>query len=184
MIIKIKRPKDISFFIDFDGVITSYNREDYKYKRWLRHPEILCKEPVIKSIPEDWIILSKVSTVEEAILKAIHVRKLFPKNKFIPIPHNMSKAKYAKGNILLDDWNVNLEEWKAAGGIPVKILNGINSPRDDIRCIPQMESIRSEFITHDDGTHSVLFHSDYEWHRLYLEGGECDVVFTELSVDA
>lgn len=33
-------------------------------------------------------------------------------------------------DILIDDFNDNLEQWKAAGGTAVKYLNGINSPTD------------------------------------------------------
>lgn len=36
---------------------------------------------------------------------------------------------------LYDDFNLNLEEWRSAGGTPIKVLNGINSWRDDMECI-------------------------------------------------
>lgn len=36
---------------------------------------------------------------------------------------------------LYDDFNLNLEDWRDAGGTPVKILNGLNHARDDMRCI-------------------------------------------------
>jgi len=37
------------------------------------------------------------------------------------------KAIYAKDNVLLDDYNKNLNAWNEAGGIAIKALNGINS---------------------------------------------------------
>lgn len=35
-------------------------------------------------------------------------------------------------DILIDDYNKNLDDWKAHGGTPVKYVNGINSPRNDM----------------------------------------------------
>lgn len=32
-------------------------------------------------------------------------------------------------DILIDDYNPNLEQWQKAGGIPIKYCNGINSPK-------------------------------------------------------
>ena len=37
-----------------------------------------------------------------------------------------------KTDVLYDDYNGNLEEWKETGGTPVKALNGTNTPRNDM----------------------------------------------------
>ncbi len=36
---------------------------------------------------------------------------------------------------LYDDFNPNLNDWRDHGGTPIKVLNGINSYRDDMNCI-------------------------------------------------
>ncbi len=41
-----------------------------------------------------------------------------------------------KYDILVDDFNPNLEEWARMGGTPVKYVNGINSPRADMLSLP------------------------------------------------
>ena len=35
------------------------------------------------------------------------------------VPHNIKKSEYVnpKGNLLIDDYNVNIESWKSNGGI-------------------------------------------------------------------
>ena len=38
-------------------------------------------------------------------------------------------------DVLYDDFNPNLEEWQEAGGTPIKVLNGINTYRSDMRSI-------------------------------------------------
>lgn len=34
-------------------------------------------------------------------------------------------------DVLIDDWNPNLNEWAAAGGLAIKYCNGINSPNKE-----------------------------------------------------
>lgn len=62
----------------------------------------------------------------------------------IPIPNQMTKSMLAekalghtltKQDFLYDDFNPNLNEWRDAGGAPIKVLNGINSRRKDMQCI-------------------------------------------------
>lgn len=40
--------------------------------------------------------------------------------------------KLTEHDILIDDYNPNLENWKKSGGTPIKYVNGINSPRNDM----------------------------------------------------
>ena len=43
------------------------------------------------------------------------------------VQYGTSKSQYAEGgNILIDDFSPNLHEWEAAGGIGIKVYNGIN----------------------------------------------------------
>ena len=59
-----------------------------------------------------------------------------------PIDGQMTKAQKAeellerpllRTDILYDDFNGNLESWKDAGGTPVKVLNGLNHKRADMK---------------------------------------------------
>lgn len=43
---------------------------------------------------------------------------------------------------LYDDYNPNLEEWRAAGGRPIKVINGINHARLDMGCYYIRESLQ------------------------------------------
>lgn len=49
-------------------------------------------------------------------------------------------------DVLIDDYNPNLEAWAKAGGTPVKYVNHVNSHRDDMFCLngsfPVAENVR------------------------------------------
>ncbi len=159
----------MKIYIDMDGTLTHYDYDDYKNNKWKTQPSILTNKKPLLQIPKDWIILTSTSTPLEATLKQLWAHTHYPNNPIITLTPYQPKSLYARNNILIDDYNHNLEEWTAHGGYPVKLINNINSPRPDMCCIPQsMNVIRSEFITHDDGSHSVIFYNDEEGHRLYL----------------
>lgn len=123
----------MAVYIDLDGVLTDYSYDDYKDNLWLEHPEVLTnKRPKTKFLPPEWIILSRYSTEKERELKKAWVQKYFPDNGLLLTPIAKHLFVDPKGSFLLDDYNKNLEDWKKAGGIPVKILNGINSFRFDM----------------------------------------------------
>ena len=114
-----------NIFIDIDGVLTPYDRDDYVDDLWLKHPEILFKQPVIKHIPSDWIILSCASSSKELKLKEKWCKHFFPDNEC----HITYCPKYAmqfpKHTVLIDDYKKNLANPTVE--IPIKFLNGINS---------------------------------------------------------
>jgi hypothetical protein len=126
-------------YIDMDGTLTPYDYADYKDDKWKHHPSILCKPPIITNIPPDFVILTCVATCREAILKKSWAKHYFPNNQLITCFSSKYKEVDAKDSILIDDYNKNLDEWKAAGGIPIKFLNGINSPRKDMLCVRAIE---------------------------------------------
>lgn len=45
-------------------------------------------------------------------------------------------------DILIDDYNENLDSWRKSGGTPIKYVNGINSARADMFCL---SSVRTPF---------------------------------------
>lgn len=46
--------------------------------------------------------------------------------KVIFVRSGYEKAKFAQGNILIDDYTENLRFWSEHGGLPIKALNGLN----------------------------------------------------------
>lgn len=123
----------MAWYIDLDGTLTNYSYKDYENDLWLHHPEVLTKKrPRVKFLPPEWIILSRYSTEKEAALKRAWCQKYFPDNGLLLTPIDKHLFVDAKGSYLIDDYNKNLDDWKRAGGIPIKILNNINSPRKDI----------------------------------------------------
>lgn len=40
-----------------------------------------------------------------------------------------------KQDLLIDDYNPNLQDWLEAGGMPIKMINDVNSVRDDMTCL-------------------------------------------------
>ncbi len=67
-------------------------------------------------------ILTHVNSINETIEKVKFIRKYLRDITIIPVPKAISKTKMinARFSILVDDYIVNLDEWKAAGGIGVK----------------------------------------------------------------
>ena len=125
----------IKKYIDIDGVILKYEPSDYP-TRFLTIKHYFKNQPLlIHMIPEDFIILGKITTEEERRDKIAMIKKIFPKNKYILTKKPKHKKVNPKGCILIDDYNKNLEDWQSLGGIPVKFLNEINSPREDMLCV-------------------------------------------------
>lgn len=127
----------MNIFCDMDGTLTQYNYQDYDNNLWKIHPEVLCKEPVVTDIPKEVIILTKVTTPEEAILKQEWATKYFPDNLLLTTYEPKYMVVDPTNSILISDYNKELEEWREHGGIPIKMVNNVNSPRDDMQCIFQ-----------------------------------------------
>ena len=67
-------------------------------------------------------ILTHVNSMNEIIQKVKFIRKYLRDVTIIPVPKEISKTKMinARFSILVDDYPVNLNEWKEAGGIGVR----------------------------------------------------------------
>ena len=67
-------------------------------------------------------ILTHVNSMNEIIQKVKYIRKYLRDVTIIPVPKEISKTRMinARFSILVDDYPVNLDEWKGAGGIGVR----------------------------------------------------------------
>ena len=67
-------------------------------------------------------ILTHVNSMNEVIQKVKFIRKYLRDVTIIPVPKAISKTRMinARFSILVDDYPVNLNEWKEAGGIGVR----------------------------------------------------------------
>lgn len=70
---------------------------------------------------KDTSILTKVHSMQEAMAKITYFRNLKIKNDIIIVPYDLKKSDVvsASGNILVDDYHKNLNEWQLSGGIPI-----------------------------------------------------------------
>lgn len=95
--------------------------QEMDWERWLKQAKILGNSIEILKYynPKDIYILTKVHSLQEATAKIKFFRSLSVKNDIIIVPNEISKSSMveALGNILIDDGNKNLEEWKKCGGI-------------------------------------------------------------------
>lgn len=68
------------------------------------------------------VILTHVNSMDEIIAKVKYIRKYVKDVTIIPVPKDISKTKMinSRFSILVDDYNGNLDEWKASGGIGVR----------------------------------------------------------------
>ena len=74
-------------------------------------------------------VLTHVNSMNEIIQKVKFIRKYLRDVTIIPVPKNISKTRMinARFSILVDDYPLNLDEWKEAGGIGVRFdldMNG------------------------------------------------------------
>lgn len=139
-----------NLYIDFDGVICNTievtysdmksmnidlndNAEVRKYYRNLNWDELLERctiindafndiKKIMNSGKFDISILTHVNSMNEITSKVRYIRKYLKDVTIIPVPKEISKTDMinARFSILVDDFNGNLDEWKAAGGIGVR----------------------------------------------------------------
>ena len=139
-----------NLYIDFDGVICNTIEITYKmldeanidkrdnekvmefYKNldWehvLENCEIINDameniKKIMSSGKFNVAVLTHVNSMNEIIQKVKFVRKYLRDVTIIPVPKEISKTRMinARFSILVDDYPVNLNEWKEAGGIGVR----------------------------------------------------------------
>ncbi|MBR3898322.1 MAG: hypothetical protein IKJ43_03480 [Bacilli bacterium] len=139
-----------NLYIDFDGVICNtieitykmieergIDKEDteavsnfYRDLDWNKVLDICTNindsmhniQKLISSGKFNIAILTHVNSMDEVIAKVKYIRKFLKDVTIIPVPKSISKTQMinARFSILVDDYNQNLDEWKAAGGIGVR----------------------------------------------------------------
>jgi hypothetical protein len=87
-----------------------------------------CIQKILDSELYEVTILSHVNSLQEAIEKVKYIRKYFRDITVIPVPREISKTEmvHTEGDILVDDYVGNLQEWKEAGGIGIKFSTKLN----------------------------------------------------------
>lgn len=98
------------------------------HKASIINDAINCIQLIIDSNLYEVSILSHVNSLDEAVEKVKYIRKYFSDITIIPVPRQISKTKmvHTNGNILVDDFVGNLNEWKEEGGIGIKFSTKLN----------------------------------------------------------
>lgn len=140
----------MNYYFDMDGVITVYERWAFRgenpiFEELGSHYFRTCKPDykIIKTIRvlnqcSNVFILTSVSKGSEISKEQVNDKILWLSEycpfiniskQFISVNGGIFKSKYvsSKEDILIDDYNINLLEWKNAGGTAVKYLNSVNS---------------------------------------------------------
>ena len=133
-------------YIDFDGVLVDtpkYIKQEIKRNGNLestfaniKWDELLskCSEicenlSYLKGIfkNNDIKILTHVYSQNEKMEKAKFINDYIGNIDILFVPHNIKKSEYVnpKGNLLIDDYSVNIESWKNNGGIGYLFENKI-----------------------------------------------------------
>lgn len=123
-------------YIDMDGVLAQFEQapnamnrfvtehdffltlEPTKYAKTLANRQMSDKVYILTSSPHEQADRAKRAWI------AIHLPQL--KDRVVCVRSGQEKAKYAKGNTLIDDYTDNLKHWVAKGGKAIKALNGLN----------------------------------------------------------
>lgn len=137
-------------FIDMDGVIAEHVRDDYvgENPKFLQphyfstcepNPTIVAFVRLLQEFDIPYLFLSRVAPPlnyrESTIDKHQWLSKFAPgSNAIFTQSSKVDTAQQWLGrnlqtdDVLIDDFNPNLEEWENAGATAVKFLNGNNSP--------------------------------------------------------
>lgn len=97
--------------------------ERIDWDEWIKNAPIVddAIEKLKSHNQSDTIVLTKVSSLDEGVVKVDYLRNLGVRNTIGLVPYVLRKSQiaYAKGNILFDNSIDNLEYWYEYGGIPI-----------------------------------------------------------------
>jgi len=138
-------------FVDMDGVLADFDGQPNALERFMKEPDFflhLAPLPFAKQLNEQLAndydarettyILSASPNHMGDQAKRRWLKAYLPNLKDENIilvrgglwdKASREKAKYAKGNILIDDYTKNLEVWEKQGGVGIKMLNGRNGKK-------------------------------------------------------
>lgn len=149
----MKKPR---IYFDMDGVLARYERHAYKgpnplyldntkhyYKSVPQDARMsIVFEQMLEEKKVDIFVLSSLSKIGSHFIHQKHDKSdwltenhpTFDLGNFIPVmAEKRTIAEYLTGrpltvtDILIDDYNKNLNAWKEAGGTAIKYINGENS---------------------------------------------------------
>lgn len=174
--IRIDSGKTFTFYFDMDGVLCVYDYEDYlPPKKGARPLYMIPGTHMYRKMRPDMQAIAifkslymnpdhhvKVMTglgcpylisehMQDKISWCHDCLAPFSSQDFLCVFGSKVRAvaelkKLSETDVLIDDFNPNLDEWRAAGGTPVKYVNHINSYREDMLCLrkdlPVQENIR------------------------------------------
>lgn len=127
-------------FFDMDGVLARFEEQPNAVERFAvergffrnLEPTNLVARLVKHGVPNNAYVLT-ASPHEQADNDKIEwIKEHLPQlaNRVVIVRNGKDKAKYAEGNLLLDDYTNNLEYWVENGGIGIKALNKFNGTTD------------------------------------------------------
>lgn len=135
-------------------------RGTHYYQKAQPYHSMVCQvRGMLQSDPESIYVITSMDVPEEAFFYECvsdkirwvqeHLPELRPDHFLVMRGRSPKNAKETKSTLaakllgrplqaedtLYDDFNPNLNDWRDAGGTPIKVLNGINSPRKDMKSL-------------------------------------------------
>lgn len=131
-------------YVDFDGVLVDTPRlinaeikikgntdktcQNFSWKYFLKNcHEIENNFTYIKELSKKFeiIILTHVYSTNEQIEKQKFISEKLNDIKVIPVPYYIDKNVIVnpRGNILIDDYHINIDKWNKSGGIGIYFNN-------------------------------------------------------------
>ena len=157
-------------FVDMDGTLAKWNNVAFEQlfekgyyrnlepnKRLLTDVKYLIEKGIDVYVLSSYLTDSKYALSEKKEWLNEHLPEL-PKENQLFVPYGESKAEFFKNNnlspitsqdFLLDDYTVNLTDWKEWGGTGIKCLNGINHTNKTWE--GRIYALEEQFYTTKDG---------------------------------
>lgn len=140
-------PQKKTLYIDLDGTLAEWRTDKQEKDTYEKgyffylnpYMQVLTAVHEILELYPEWIDVKTLSAVHSDNQYAIPDKNRWL-DKYIPnirkenrifVPCGRDKTEYcsniSQDDYLLDDFNKNLQAWQNKGGIPIKLLNGVNS---------------------------------------------------------